>query len=625
MITSRWLLETLRQVRRGKHVLLHGNVRDLALVRGVFTEVPEALDAGLSELGYSLRLRYDIVDGLRCTRRDMQPRFEALLRGAPRPPTGGSGAYAPPGRAGAPAAPPTPAALPRLCEPRDALPALRTALSSCQDECCAAVFEFADKLLPGGEGQAAEERQLLVLLDRALSEALRHSEGDRVGARNALILCAPSLGQVPPWLYRDNPFIHVVPIARPDRDERAEYLAQLHPTFFGAQRGETPSEALTQRFADLTDGLSLWDLEALRLTSHHESLPLTQLGRLVDFFKHGQRDDPWEKLDLDRLRGARDQLAQRVIGQAQAIEAVTNVLISARGGIGIEGAERRSARPKGVLFFVGPTGVGKTELAKAMTEMVFGDERFFARFDMSEYAQEHAAERLTGAPPSYVGYEAGGQLTNHMRLHPFSLLLFDEIEKAHPRVMDKFLQVIDDGRLTDGQGQTVYFSQSVLIFTSNIGSTFIDRSGGHERIATALSPTLSYEDLTAHYRREVRDHFLRIGRPELLGRIGEENIVVFDLLRPACVGGILRKFLDGIAGSARARHGVEVRFADSVAAQAALFCAQPDNAMLGGRGLRNFVVGQLLPALNDAVLRLPKGSRGLTLSHDGQRARVEPS
>ncbi len=295
------------------------------------------------------------------------------------------------------------------------------------------------------------------------------------------------------------------------------------------------------------------------------------------------------------------------------------MLVSARGGVQVEGAGRRSARPKGVLFFVGPTGVGKTELAKATAELVFGDERAFARFDMSEYAQEHAAERLTGAPPSYVGYEAGGQLTNRMKERPFSLILFDEIEKAHPRVMDKFLQVLDDGRLTDGQGETAYFSHSLIIFTSNIGSTHIERtSEGRERVVSMLSDTLSYGDLMQHYRQQVRDHFIRLGRPEILGRIGEENIIVFDMLRPQHVHGILRKFLEGLTGSAQEKYGVEVTFDASVDQAASRFCARPENVMLGGRGIRNFVVSHILPVLNTSLLELAPGGRTLTVAHEGQ-------
>src|SRR5262249_42628374 len=218
------------------------------------------------------------------------------------------------------------------------------------------------------------------------------------------------------------------------------------------------------------------------------------------------------------------------------------VLVSARVGVSMSEATARSGRPKGTFFFVGPTGVGKTELAKALTGLIFGDDTAFARFDMSEYAEQHAAEKLAGSPPGYVGYEEGGHLTNRVRERPFSLLLFDEIEKAHARVMDKFLQLLEDGRLTDGKGQTAYFSQSVIIFTSNIGSDRLSLSGTED----GNLPT--YEAVRDHYLAAVRDHFTRpptqggLGRPELLNRFGD-NVLVFDLLRPEYVDGISRKFL----------------------------------------------------------------------------------
>lgn len=618
--TSRWLLEATRQIRRGKHVLLHGCVRDLVLFEGEFMSLSAALDAMLSLLGFTLQVRYNVADGVQFAAPDMRERFDALRReGEPQNPNKG-GQYRPPGSTARPVQPPVPrSGAIYLQAPADALPALRTVLSRSQSESCSAIFQFSDKLVSGGDQQAAPERELLVVLGLAVAEAHRHTSGPQAGVRNTLVMLAPVLGQVPAWLYRDNPFIQVIAVGHPDRSERIEYFQQQYLNFQGAIGADPPS-ALSELFSDLTDGLSLWDLEALRLTSHHESLDVTQLRALVDFFKHGTKEDPWEKLSLKRIREAPHQLSARVIGQSEAIQSVLNVLVSARGGVQVEGAGRRSARPKGVLFFVGPTGVGKTELAKATAELVFGDERAFARFDMSEYAQEHAAERLTGAPPSYVGYEAGGQLTNRMKERPFSLILFDEIEKAHPRVMDKFLQVLDDGRLTDGQGETAYFSHSLIIFTSNIGSTHIERtSDGRERVVSMLSDTLSYGDLMQHYRQQVRDHFIRLGRPEILGRIGEENIIVFDMLRPQHVHGILRKFLEGLTGSAREKYGAEVTFDASVEQAASSFCARPENVMLGGRGIRNFVVSHILPVLNTSLLENPPGRHTLTVAHNGQR------
>ncbi|MHB9308697.1 AAA family ATPase, partial [Fusobacterium polymorphum] len=154
------------------------------------------------------------------------------------------------------------------------------------------------------------------------------------------------------------------------------------------------------------------------------------------------------------------------------------------------------------LFFVGPTGVGKTELAKSLASFIFGDENACIRFDMSEYNHEHSDQRLVGAPPGYVGYEAGGQLTNAVKEKPFCVLLFDEIEKAHGRILDKFLQILEDGRLTDGKGETVYFSETIIIFTSNIGAAEVDSN---------IEP----KEVKKQFVEKVQKHFIEVlRRPE---------------------------------------------------------------------------------------------------------------
>jgi ATP-dependent Clp protease ATP-binding subunit ClpB len=214
---------------------------------------------------------------------------------------------------------------------------------------------------------------------------------------------------------------------------------------------------------------------------------------------------------MRKLLDLEAELHRRVIGQDEAVTAVAEAVIRNRSGLG------DPARPIGSFIFLGPTGVGKTELARALAQFLFDDERALIRIDMSEYQERHAAARLTGAPPGYVGYEEGGQLTEAVRRRPYSVILFDEIEKAHADVFNLMLQILDDGRLTDGQGRTVDFKNTLVIMTSNLGShDILEYRGAFEGEA--------YERLKNAVLEQMRRHF----RPEFLNRV-DETIVFHSL------------------------------------------------------------------------------------------------
>jgi ATP-dependent Clp protease ATP-binding subunit ClpA len=226
---------------------------------------------------------------------------------------------------------------------------------------------------------------------------------------------------------------------------------------------------------------------------------------------------------------------ERVIGQDHAVSGVVRAIKKARAAVtGL--ASGQETKPKAVFFFAGPTGVGKTFLSKQLAEYLFDTQEAFLRFDMSEFKEEHTVSKLIGAPPGYVGYEKGGMLTNGVRNHPFSVILFDEIEKAHPKIMDIFLQILDDGRLTDSRGQTVFFTESVIIFTSNIGTRTTTGANVDEK--ARLDALFQQPDNEKNRQIRIRQHFIdavhdffasEISRPELLNRIGSQ-IIAFNFL-----------------------------------------------------------------------------------------------
>jgi ATP-dependent Clp protease ATP-binding subunit ClpB len=232
--------------------------------------------------------------------------------------------------------------------------------------------------------------------------------------------------------------------------------------------------------------------------------------------------------ELEKLVKMEERLHERVVGQDEAIEAVSDAVRRARAGLG------DPRRPLGSFLFLGPTGVGKTELARALAEFLFDDEHALTRIDMSEYMEKFSVSRLIGAPPGYVGYEEGGQLTEAVRRRPYQVILLDEIEKAHPDVFNILLQVLDDGRLTDGQGRTVDFKNTVIIMTSNVGSHLIMAvSGGRE-------DKVAYEAMKLSVMEALRSQF----RPEFLNRIDE--IIVFHALTDQHLTTIVDLLLDGV-------------------------------------------------------------------------------
>ena len=277
--------------------------------------------------------------------------------------------------------------------------------------------------------------------------------------------------------------------------------------------------------------------------------------------------------EKEKLLSIESRLGERVIGQKDAVQSVSNAIRRARAVLGDEG------RPIGSFLFLGPTGVGKTELSKALAEFLFDNEGAMTRIDMSEYMEKHSVARLIGAPPGYVGYEEGGQLSEVVRRNPYSVVLLDEVEKAHPDIFNVLLQVLDDGRITDGQGRTVDFRNTVLIMTSNLGSI---------EILNEENP----EQREAKVNEVLRESF----RPEFLNRIDEK--IIFNRLTQDDLSKIIRLQLD-LVEERLSKQNIEIEFAsDSVS----FLVSEGFDPVYGARPLKRAIQKYVLNPMSIIIL-----------------------
>ncbi|MDD6740398.1 MAG: AAA family ATPase [Prevotella copri] len=420
--------------------------------------------------------------------------------------------------------------------------------------------------------------------------------------KNLVVMIVNKVNDVPAWFYLDNPNVKTINIGTPSKEEREALIkGENFETFFAGDifdedypyYEEHPDELdkVQDKFVGLTEGFSFTEINGLRRLCKNERTRIRQMSSVVDLYRYGIKENPWDSLDVNELKTAKEDFQKRVKGQDFAIVKTLDVV--KRAVTGMAGLNSSShGKPKGILFFAGPTGTGKTETAKTLAEKLFGDESCCIRFDMSEYSQSHSDQKLLGAPPGYVGYEAGGQLTNAVKENPFSILLFDEIEKAHPSIFDKFLQILEDGRMTDGQGNTVYFSECIIIFTSNLGIYTRNEFGAREPNVT---PDMEYPEVQRKVRQAIEDYFkLELGRPEILNRIGE-NIVVFDFIRPDVAKLILDAQVNKIIKNLMTEKTIEL--VPSEKAMSILLSKAVDNLANGGRGIGNIVESLLINPL----------------------------
>lgn len=456
-------------------------------------------------------------------------------------------------------------------------------------------------------GLSDDERQNITLLGKALKDRKVDYLNSDCNESVVVIILNKASG-MPLSFYQGNPEVEIVTLQKPDREERKQIIQKIEDSFEVKLKTGTTS---------LLDPENIECIDMLEDFTNREIIQLSRMSRKEDkmtfdklfyLFKYGEKENPWEKLEQSRVKNIKKELSERVIGQEEAIEKIEKTVVKAY--MGLTGLHKTSSRsmPKGVFFFVGPTGVGKTELSKALAKFLFGDEQACIRFDMSEYAQENSDQKLIGAAPGYVGYEEGGQLTNAIKEHPFSVVLFDEIEKAakpNPRILDIFLQILEDGRLTDSKGETVYFSDTIIVFTSNLGANQVAMSSDKEAVAK-------------EFIKIVKDYFdNELKRPELLGRIGYNNIVPFNFIQDREFQyKICKNKLKPVIRGIEEKYKLELEFEKEM--EAIEYILKSVDSSKGGRDILNAINDRLLDPLamflfeNKDDLRSLKGSKLVT-------------
>lgn len=559
-------------------LILEGNILDVyrypadgSIPKGSVLRLPEYLHYFFKDNGYKNIVLYDSMQGFYNTTEDGY--IENFSKLADVPVTNGT----------------------IKCEfkGKNSAPDVVRRIFSQNNQASAIIMNFTSRYISSPDNlEQAEVDSFTKLLSASLNG--KDVRSDNGLLKNILVMIVNKINDVPVWFYHDNPNVKTISLTTPSKEERENLIkGENFSSFFEKDIYEQDIsyynehadelEKIQDRFVALTDGFCFTEINGLRRLCKNEHMHINKMCDVIDLYKFGINENPWNSLDINEIKKADKDFTERVKGQDYAITKTLDVV--KRAVTGMSGLQHSShTKPKGILFFAGPTGTGKTETAKTLAEKLFGDESCCIRFDMSEYSQGHADQKLLGAPPGYVGYEAGGQLTNAIKNNPFSILLFDEIEKAHPSILDKFLQILEDGRMTDGQGNTVYFSECIIIFTSNLG---IYTQGPDGNRIENVNSSMEYAEIQKKVRHAIENYFkLNLGRPEILNRIGE-NIIVFDYIRPETAELILNSQINKIIHNLSEEKKINIKISEKVLE--ILYAETLKNLDNGGRGIGNIV------------------------------------
>jgi len=459
----------------------------------------------------------------------------------------------------------------------------------------ALIVNFSSQLVVQAEGLSRNEHEAFTKALVASHKARPKPSGEhQTPFYNTVVWIADKEGDLPDWMLVENPKIRSIPIAKPDHNVRKIFAPELLRTLSGYDSlSEGDKSKSVDALIDQTEGFLLLDLISVIELARAENIQASEISDAIRRYKVGVTEDPWKNIDKQKIKNGQQFIGQRVKGQQHAVTHSLDIVKRAITGVGSNG---RSGRPRGVVFLAGPTGVGKTELAKTITNLLFGDDNAYIRFDMSEFSAEHSDQRLIGSPPGYVGYDVGGELTNSIREKPFSVVLFDEIEKAHPRILDKFLQILDDGVLTSGRGEKVYFSEAFIVFTSNLG-IYKELNDG-TRVANVTADN-SFEEVESSVKDEINNYFkLVLNRPEILNRIGE-NIIVFDFIRTDIAKEIFNSMMVSILNGLLEGLKIDVQFSPDARDKLEGLCLK--DLSNGGRGIRNMIEAYFINPLSRAL------------------------